>query len=344
VTATFGQYQTTTEVGAAAPVRWPSPPYNRSVAEFVPALAERALRAPGVPVPETVADPQFPPGPYRELETSLDRRNKTFWCFMRPDGVPSFTRTLLRELIAVRGSIQRLFALPDAGDDAPIRYFVGGSRLPRIYNLGGDLGFFAACIRAGDRAALRAYAYDCIDVGYHMWRGFKVPVITIALVQGDALGGGFEGALSFNVLVAERSAKFGLPEILFNLFPGMGAFSFLSRKLDAARAQRMIMSGQIYGAEELHALGLIDVLAEDGKGEDAVRDYIARHSRQHAVHRNIYRARERVNPLSFEEMREITEIWVDAAMQLDTADLRKMERLMALQVRRLAGGAGNGGV
>jgi DSF synthase len=240
-------------------------------------------------------------------------------------------------LIAVRCSIQRLFALPGSTENAPIRYFVGGSRLPRIYNLGGDLGFFAACIRAGDRETLRGYAYDCIDVGYHMSVGFKVPVITIALVQGDALGGGFEGALSFNVLVAERSAKFGLPEILFNLFPGMGAFSFLSRKLDATRAQRMIMSGQIYGAEELYELGLVDVLAEDGKGEDAVRDYIARNSRQHAVHRSIYQARRRVNPLSFEELRDITDIWVDAAMQLNSADLRKMERLMTLQVRRLAG-------
>jgi DSF synthase len=48
-------------------------------------------------------------------------------------------------------------------------------------------------------------------------------VTTIALVQGDALGGGFETALSSNVLIAERSAKLGFPEILFNLFPGMGA-------------------------------------------------------------------------------------------------------------------------
>ena len=174
-----------------------------------------------------------------------------------------------------------------------IRYFVGGSRLPHIYNLGGDLGFFIECIRAGNQDALRSYAYDCVDVGYHMSVGFNVPVITIGLVQGDALGGGFEGALSFNVLVAERSAKFGLPEILFNLFPGMGAFSFLSRKLNSAHAQRMIMSGKIYSAEELHALGLVDVLADDGHGEEAVRDYIARNTRAHVAHRSIYRARRR---------------------------------------------------
>ena len=165
-------------------------------------------------------------------------------------------------------------------------------------------------------------------------------MITIGLVQGDALGGGFEGALSFNVLVAERSAKFGLPEILFNLFPGMGAFSFLSRKLNSAHAQRMIMSGKIYSAEELHALGLVDVLADDGHGEEAVRDYIARNTRAHVAHRSIYRARRRVDPLSLQELRDIADIWVETAMQAVPADLRKMERLMSMQVRRLAGSVG----
>ena len=255
---------------------------------------------------------------------------------MRPHGIPSFTRTMLRELIAFRHAIQQLFAMSKAGADAPLRYVVAGSRLPGIYNLGGDLGYFATCIRAGDREALRSYAYDCVDAGYHVYVGFNLPIITIGLVQGDALGGGFEGALAFDVLVAERSAKFGLPEILFNLFPGMGAFSFLSRKLDPARAQRMIMSGRMYSAEELFELGLVDIVAEDGQGEQAVRDYITRNTRHHAVHRSIYQARRRLNPISLQELRDITDVWVEAAMQLTSPDLHRMERLMHLQAQRLA--------
>jgi DSF synthase len=334
VSASIGQYQPTSD---GTPVRWPAHPHGKNAAaNAAPAgLLATTGRGQSPPLAEALAELRFSGARYQELDIDVDRQHQALWCYMRPVGVPSFTPTLLHELIALRGSIQRLFASPGAADNAPIRYFVGGSRLPRIYNLGGDLRFFAESIRSGNREALRRYAYDCVDVGYHMWTGFKVPVITIALVQGDALGGGFEGALSFNVLVAERSAKFGLPEILFNLFPGMGAFSFLSRKLDAARAQRMIMSGQIYGAEELHAMGLVDVLAEDGQGENAVRDYIARNSRHHAVHRSIYRARQRVNPLTFEELRDVTDIWVDTAMQLNPADLKKMERLMSMQVRRV---------
>ena len=271
----------------------------------------------------------------KELDLLPDPHGEALWCYLRPNGRPSFTPTVLRELIEIRCAIQRVFDARKPSEPVPFRYFVGGSRMPGIYNLGGDFNFLIKHIRTGDREGLLRYAHDCIDVGFHMWTSFDVPVTTIALVQGDALGGGFEGALSFNVLVAERSAKFGLPEILFNLFPGMGAYSFLTRRLDGARAERMIMSGKIFGAEELHEMGLIDVLAEDGQGENAVREYIARNRRRQAVHQSIYEVRRRVHPLTFDEMSDITTIWVEAALRLEEADLRKMERLMIAQLRRL---------
>ncbi len=49
-----------------------------------------------------------------------------------------------------------------------------------------------------------------------------LPFVTVALVEGDALGGGFEAALSCDVIVATPQAKFGFPEVLFHLFPAWG--------------------------------------------------------------------------------------------------------------------------
>ena len=271
---------------------------------------------------------------YGELDLTLNPRDEAIWCYMQPAGPPGFTPTLLRELISMRATLQRMFANLPPGEAAPVKYFVSGSRIPGIYNLGGDLGFFIACIRERNLEALRNYAHAWADVVYHMTVGFHLPLITIGLVQGDALGGGFEAALSFNVLVAEKSAKFGLP-VLFNLFPGMGAFSFLSRKLDAARAQKMILSGRIYSATELYDMGLIDVLAEDGCGEKAVRDYIAHHRRHHTVHCCIRDVGMRVNPFSLEELLDIADIWAEHAMRLEESDLRYMERLASAQPRRI---------
>jgi DSF synthase len=292
----------------------------------------RIVREPTAQPPH-VATVATPVG-YEELDLINDADGKTLWCYMRPHVRPSFTPSLLRELIEVRRMLQGA-AYSTARAQAMPRYFVGGSRLPRIYNLGGDLTYFAQKIRAQDYAGLRRYAHDCVNVGYHMWTGFDLPIVTIALVQGDALGGGFEGALSFNVIVAEKSAKFGLPEILFNLFPGMGAYSFISRKLDAARAEKMILGGQIYSASELHEMGLVDVLAEDGQGEAAVRDYISRNDKHHTVQRSIRAVRNRVLPLTLDEHNDVADIWVDHALRLDESDLRKMERLRSAQDRRL---------
>lgn len=278
----------------------------------------------------------FPGKVYRELEVRLEVEKQVLWYFMKPRGAPSYTPALLAEMSDLRHNIQELFRRsPDA---PPIRYLINGSRLPQIFNLGGDLGLFADQIRRGDREGLRRYAYDCIDLVYSSSISFGLPILLISLVQGDALGGGFEAAMASDVIIAERSAKFGLPEIMFNLFPGMGAYSFLSRRLDAARAERMILGARIYTAAELHEMGLVDVVAEDGEGETAVREYIARHGRRHAVQRMLREVGRRVQPLPYEELRDITDLWVETAMKLEDADLRRIDRLRGAQARRLSAG------
>jgi len=274
---------------------------------------------------------------YDTLAVDLDRSQNTFWCYMQPPGKPIVTNALLRDILSLQASIQALFSGASSGPEQPFQYFVFASGAPGIYSLGGDLDYFADRMRANDRASIRDYAHRCVEVVHQNHNAFEVPCITMALVQGDALGGGFETALSFDLIVAERSAKMGLPEILFNLFPGMGAYSFLSRRLDGVRAEKMITSGRIYTAEELHEMGLVDVLAEDGQGEAAVRDYIARNARKFNAHRSLYQARRRVNTVTLQELMDVVDIWSDAVFQLTDADLHKMARLTAAQTRRLAG-------
>ena len=74
---------------------------------------------------------------------------------------------------------------------------------------------------------------------------------SIALVQGDALGGGFEAALSCHTIVAEEGVQMGLPEVLFDLFPGMGAYSFLCKRIAPRMAEKLMLEGSVYTSEEL---------------------------------------------------------------------------------------------
>jgi DSF synthase len=272
---------------------------------------------------------------YENLQVELDAHDAVWWSRMSPAGRPSFTPGLLRDIGNMHQDLARLLeAAPGA-----VRHVVLGSAVPGIYNLGGDLALFAELIRAGDLGALRRYGHTAVEAIHRNHTAFGLPVTTIALVQGDALGGGFECALAHDVIVAERSARFGLPEVLFNLFPGMGAYSFLSRRIGRIAAERMILSGRIHTAEELHGMGIVDVLAEDGEGEAATRDHIARTSRRFNAHRAVYEARRRVDPVTLEELRNVVDGWAEAALGLRDTDLRMMLRLASAQDRRVATGS-----
>ncbi|QGY79937.1 crotonase/enoyl-CoA hydratase family protein [Sphingorhabdus lacus] len=294
-----------------------------AVEKPVLALQERML---GVPI----TDRNF-----REISLRHDKEDRIFWCFMDQTGRPSYTYSLGAEIQQVQDWIANNYTMPANGGPDDLRYFVCGSKTPGIYNLGGDLRHFAECIRNRDLAAMRTYAETCVRMQYANANSFGAPIITMALVQGDALGGGFEHALAFDILVAERSARMGLPEIIFNLFPGMGAYSFLLRRVGRKVAENFILEGKIHTAEELHELGIVDILVEDGQGEAAIIDYCQRGQARFAAERAVYLARRVANPVELEELLRITNIWAETAMTLSEADVRKMERLADAQERRI---------
>lgn len=277
----------------------------------------------------------LPPAGYETVDVELDAARKLFWCRLRPEGRPCFSPALLRDVTAMHDAIRGLCDVADPAE-MPVRWFACASAIPGIFNLGGDLGLFQTLIAAGDLTSLRRYGHAAVQAIHTNHTAMDLPVITIALVQGDALGGGFECALAHDLIIAERSAKFGLPEVLFNLFPGMGAYSFLSRRIGRAAAEKMILSGRIHTAEELHGMGLVDVLAEDGEGERALLEYVDRNSRWHNAHHATYRARRRVDPVTIEELQDVVDVWAEAAVRLSEQDRRRMARLVAAQDRRVA--------
>lgn len=204
------------------------------------------------------------------------------------------------------------------------------SDAPGIFNLGGDLDLFSTLIEQRNRAGLREYGAACVEVVYRNYVCYDLPLVTVSLVQGECLGGGFEAALSSQVLIAERSARFGFPEIMFNLFPGMGAVSFIQRRTNERIAGELTSSGRIYSPEELHDKGIVDLVADDGEGPAAVRDYLRRKG---PMMQSISQVRRRVARLTRAELDDIVDIWVDAALRINPRDLKLMGHLVARQNR-----------
>ena len=269
---------------------------------------------------------------YTQLVTRFDSEHGILWTEMNPEGIPCCTKELLGDLYHHHKTIEKCGGKIQISDELhTVNYSVVSSINPGAFNLGGHLGLFSSLIKEKNRQALLDYSVICLDVMYSRMTHFGLPLITISLVQGDALGGGLEAALTSDVIIAERSAKMGFPEMLFNLIPGHGAFSLVARKIGADHAEKMILSAKLYSAEELHELGLVDVLVEDGRGEEAVYEYVEKQARRSNGYMALKKARQRFNPITYQEMMDITNIWVDAALKLTEKDLKVMDRFVRSQ-------------
>lgn len=275
-----------------------------------------------------------------QYETEFEPATGTIWGYFNPRGTACFSLGLLKD---IRAHDEALAAnggqVEIEGELHPASYYVCGSRAPGVFNLGGDLALFVLLIKARDRAALAHYARLCIDNMYARIVNYSVPtLVTVSLVQGDALGGGFECAMSSDVVVAEENTQLGLPEVLFNLFPGMGAYSLLSRRIGMRAAEELILSGRVLGASKLRDMGIIDIVAPQGQGPSAVREWVGKNWKRRNGTQAVMRARQLVNPITREELDAVADVWVDAALRLEDKDLKMMGRIVRSQMRRMETG------
>ena len=264
-----------------------------------------------------------------QIDVRWDQDIGTLWAFMTPLERPNSNMGLIRETMAWQRESKRVF-----GDkNGLLKFMVLGSRFPGVFNLGGDLEMFAECIQRRDRETLLRYGIACCEIVDRIWHCNDMNIINIGLAQGDALGGGLEALMCFDVIIAERQARFGLPEVLFGLFPGMGAYSILSRRVGPVLARQMLSEGRIYTADEMCEMGIVTRVVDTGQGEAATVEWIKEHSAHHAGYVGINRAGRRVNPMTLEELIDIVETWTDTAMALSDRDLRMMRRLASAQTR-----------
>ncbi|HEY5763376.1 MAG TPA: crotonase/enoyl-CoA hydratase family protein [Rhodocyclaceae bacterium] len=271
---------------------------------------------------------------YTQFRVRFEPEDGVLRVSMQGRPVPCYSEALLEEARAIQCSIEAGGGLIEhAGEMRRLEYVVLDSQVPGVFNLGGDIALFRRLIESRDRDGLTRYARLCVDVCHRNIVHYNLPCLSISLVAGKALGGGMESALSGNVVIAERSAEFGLPEVLFNLFPGMGAYNLIARRIGPRLAEELITSGRTYSGEELHRMGLVDVLANDGQGEKALEEYLHANKRKQKTLHALAAVRETLSPVTHEDLLKVVPIWVESALGLDARDLKVMERLVKAQSR-----------
>jgi DSF synthase len=267
--------------------------------------------------------------PYRNLSLSWHEELAMLTLRMRVRPVQCYSLAALAELRTVLDDI--------SANPGVVRHFVVASDTPQVFNFGGDLALFVLLARSRDVESLKLYGRRCVDLLWWLETAADRGILTTALVQGDSLGGGLETLLPMHRVICERQVQAGFPEVLFNLFPGMGAWHFTSRKAGLAVANEMVLSGQLYTAEQLQQRGLVDEVVDTGGGEAALMASIRQVEPRWRGTVKALQARRMACPVSHDALVAVVDHWAECALNLTDRDLRLMERLARAQVRKIGG-------
>lgn len=164
----------------------------------------------------------------------------------RPDALNALNKTVLEELLAVFGEINR---------NADVRGVIVTGAGEKAFVAGADIAGMKGLspTQAGEFCRL---GHNCMNAIQHC----KWPVI--AAVNGFALGGGLELALSCDFIYASQTAKFGLPEVNLGIFPGFGGTQRLPRLVGRNRAKEIILTADMMTAEQAFEFGIVNKICE----------------------------------------------------------------------------------
>ena len=159
----------------------------------------------------------------------------------RPEALNSINRQILMEFKSILEELSkdpkvRVIILRGAGDKS----FIAGADIKEMQPLD-----------RSDAAYFSRLGHSVCMLLEHM------PKVTIAAVQGFALGGGLEFALACDFILASENALFGLPEVSLGVIPGFGGTIRLARAVGTAKAKELIFAGLRFKAQEAKDLGLI---------------------------------------------------------------------------------------
>jgi enoyl-CoA hydratase len=150
-----------------------------------------------------------------------------------------------------------LEALDALRDDDDVRVIVITGAGDKAFVAGADIGEFAERTPIEQRTVMEAMRVFDEVAAY--------PKPTLASINGYALGGGCELALACDIRIAARSAKLGQPEIKLGILPGGGGTQRLPRLVGYGRALRLILTGEIIGAQDAERIGLVDLVVDDAE-------------------------------------------------------------------------------
>jgi len=195
-----------------------------------------------------------------KFETILyEKKDNVAWITLnRPEKYNAQNQTLRGEVVA---------ALEDAKDDDEVQVIVFTGAGDKAFSAGADISNFVDWTTIG---------VITLNKGAKRPSNFvrEIPKPVIAMVNGLALGGGCELAMSCDMIIASENARFGQPEISIGVIPGGTGTQILPRLVGEKKAREMIFTGDPISAEEALRLGLVNKVVPPDKLRETVDELI----------------------------------------------------------------------
>jgi len=157
-------------------------------------------------------------------------------------------------------------------DRESTRALIIHSELRRGFCAGADLRELYAGMQDRDEDTRRAELRDFLDRIHRVMNELdSLPMTTIGVIHGVCFGGGFELALTCDLLIAEKSARFCFPELRLGLVPGFGGIPRLKRDLGNAVVRDLLLTGRSINAKKALQIGLVSQMVPTGEGLKAAR-------------------------------------------------------------------------
>ncbi|MEF2070757.1 crotonase/enoyl-CoA hydratase family protein [Consotaella aegiceratis] len=270
-------------------------------------------------------------GALPQIQLMYEENFALLWIVMRPEPKPVFTLPLVDSVRKVQRALAQLLD----GDDCPPLSFLAFRTAGPVFSLGGDLDFYLECLANNDRAGLEEYAQVASDVIVGNYTGLGGRVTTIAAVHARALGGGIDPARACHIMIAEESASFCYPEVNYNHFP-IAAVPVLARRAGRLEAERILLSGATFSAEEFRQRGVVDEVVPDGGSAAWVRKYAKDTAASRRARISISLAFNAMSADLESQLAASSALWVEHMLSLEIPEVSKLKRIVTAQERMLA--------
>lgn len=210
--------------------------------------------------------PEPQAGPYRNFKLTRDS-DGIAWLLFDREGTSANTLSanVLEEFETVIAALEQ---------DRPVGIVIRSAK-PSGFIAGADVNEFRGVSDVREVETRMARAHSVVD----RLEALKVP--SVAVIHGFCLGGGLEVVLACNTRIAIDNARFGFPEVMLGLHPGLGGTARFTHLVSPLEAMTMMLTGKTIDARKAKSLGLVDAVTQERHVQNAVKDAIFGRLRPH---------------------------------------------------------------